>query len=127
MRSGSVAAGGVELSPPVAAQLIEVLLARPERLDPRPALLEELTSREREVMELVAWGLSNQEIGERLVISALTAKTHVSRAMIKLHAHDRAQLAVLAFQSGLVTVTNPAGRRAAARRIAGGNGFPLAA
>ncbi|MBV9787904.1 MAG: helix-turn-helix transcriptional regulator, partial [Chloroflexi bacterium] len=61
-----------------------------------------LTEREREVMALVAGGLSNDEIAERLVISPATAKTHVSRAMVKLGARDRAQLVVFAYQSGLV-------------------------
>ena len=64
--------------------------------------LEELTEREREVLVLVAHGLSNQEIAERLVISVATAKTHVSRALAKLDARDRAQLVVFAYQSGLV-------------------------
>lgn len=65
--------------------------------------LEELTGREREAVALVAHGLSNDEIANRMVISPLTAKTHVNRAMTKLHARDRAQLVVLAYQSGLVT------------------------
>jgi DNA-binding NarL/FixJ family response regulator len=56
------------------------------------------------VLGLVAQGLSNQEIAERLVISPATAKTHVSRTMLKLHAHDRAQLVVIAYESGLVRV-----------------------
>jgi len=64
--------------------------------------LEELTARQREVMALVARGLTNHEIAERLVISPATARTHVSRAMVKLHARDRAQLVVLAYESGLV-------------------------
>ena len=63
--------------------------------------LEALTNREREVVALVARGLSNDEIAERLVVSPATARTHVSRAMIKLNARDRAQLVVFAYQSGL--------------------------
>jgi DNA-binding NarL/FixJ family response regulator len=63
--------------------------------------LDELTEREREVMALVGNGLSNEEIAGRLVVSPATAKTHVSRAMVKLHARDRAQLVVFAVQSGL--------------------------
>ena len=64
--------------------------------------LEALTEREREVMALVAAGLSNDEIAEQLVVSPATAKTHVSRAMVKLGARDRAQLVVFAYESGLV-------------------------
>jgi DNA-binding NarL/FixJ family response regulator len=69
--------------------------------------LEALTEREREVMALVAGGLSNDEIAERLVISPATAKTHVSRAMVKLGARDRAQLVVFAYESGLVRPAPP--------------------
>ncbi|AIG75407.1 MULTISPECIES: response regulator [Amycolatopsis] len=65
--------------------------------------LKELTNREREAVVLVARGLSNDEIADHMVISPLTAKTHVNRAMTKLHARDRAQLVVLAYESGLVT------------------------
>lgn len=64
--------------------------------------LKELTNREREAVALVAQGLSNDEIADRMVISPLTAKTHVNRAMVKLHARDRAQLVVFAYESGLV-------------------------
>jgi DNA-binding CsgD family transcriptional regulator len=63
-----------------------------------------LTEREREVLALVGSGLSNQEIAEPLVISPATAKTHVSRTMMKLHAHDRAQLVVIAYETGLVRI-----------------------
>jgi DNA-binding NarL/FixJ family response regulator len=96
-----VAAGDALLSPSVTARLIREFVARP---GPRhaPPELDELTEREREVMTLVAGGLSNGEIAEQLVISPLTAKTHVSRAMLKLGARDRAQLVVLAYESGLV-------------------------
>jgi DNA-binding NarL/FixJ family response regulator len=97
-----VAQGEALLSPSVTRRLIREFVAQPGRHRTPPELLEQLTKREREVMALVAQGLSNQEIAERLVISPATAKTHVSRAMIKLHAHDRAQLVVLAYETGLV-------------------------
>jgi DNA-binding NarL/FixJ family response regulator len=65
--------------------------------------LSELTDREREMLALVATGLSNDEIAAQLCLSPLTVKTHVSRAMLKLHPRDRAQLVVIAYQSGLVS------------------------
>jgi DNA-binding NarL/FixJ family response regulator len=70
------------------------------------AELKWLTTREREAVVLVAHGLSNDQIADRMVISPLTAKTHINRAMAKLHARDRAQLVVLAYESGLVTPRN---------------------
>jgi DNA-binding NarL/FixJ family response regulator len=96
-----VADGEALLSPSVTRQLIAEFAARakePHAVDG----LEELTDREREVLALVAEGLSNKEIAERLVVSPATAKTHVSRAMGKLRARDRAQLVVIAYESGLV-------------------------
>jgi len=98
----SVSAGHAVLSPSVTRRLIDELASHPGRHRPIPERLEELTAREREVMGLVAMGLTNREIAERLVVSPATAKTHVSRAMLKLHAHDRAQLVVLAYQTRLV-------------------------
>jgi DNA-binding NarL/FixJ family response regulator len=98
-----LAAGEALLSPSVTRRLIEEYTAWPERRRSTPDELDELTPREREVMALVAYGLSNGEIAERLVVSPATAKTHVSRTMMKLHAHDRAQLVVLAYQTGLVS------------------------
>jgi DNA-binding NarL/FixJ family response regulator len=99
-----IAAGEALLAPRVTRRLIEAFTARPE-----PAVtaadapgLEELTAREREVLALVGAGLSNHEIAERLVLSPLTAKTHVSRLFTKLAVRDRAQLVVLAYESGLV-------------------------
>ncbi len=68
--------------------------------------MEELTNREREAVALAARGLSNDEIADRMVISPLTAKTHVNRAMTKLQARDRAQLVVFAYESGLVSPGN---------------------
>ncbi len=98
----SVSEGHAALSPSVTRRLIDELASHPDRHRPIPERLEELTAREREVMGLVAMGLTNREIAERLVVSPATAKTHVSRAMLKLHAHDRAQLVVLAYQTRLV-------------------------
>lgn len=97
-----VAGGEALLSPRVTRRLINQFVAQsaPQAADPRR--LAELTDREREVMALVAMGLSNDEIGEKLCMSPATAKTHVSRAMLKLGARDRAQLVVLAYQTGLV-------------------------
>jgi DNA-binding NarL/FixJ family response regulator len=97
-----VTGGEVLLSPRVTRRLITQFVAQsaPRAVDPER--LAVLTDREREVMALVAQGLSNEEIGQRLFMSPATAKTHVSRAMLKLGARDRAQLVVLAYQTGLV-------------------------
>jgi DNA-binding NarL/FixJ family response regulator len=97
-----VAAGDALLSPGVTRRLIAEFASQRPRSGPAPAELQQLTDREREVVGLVALGLSNEEIAETLVISPATAKTHVSRAMMKVGARDRAQLVVLAYQSGLV-------------------------
>jgi DNA-binding NarL/FixJ family response regulator len=96
-----VADGEALLSPSITRRLIEEFAARAKR-PPASDLLAPLTDREREVMALVAGGLSNAEIAAKLVVSPATAKTHVSRAMVKLAARDRAQLVVLAYESGLV-------------------------
>jgi DNA-binding NarL/FixJ family response regulator len=93
--------GDALLSPAVTRTLISEFVARPAHLASSSAL-DVLTARELEVVGLVAHGLSNDEIAERLVVSGATAKTHVSRAMTKLGARDRAQLVVIAYQSGLV-------------------------
>jgi DNA-binding NarL/FixJ family response regulator len=103
----TVAAGDSLLSPRVTGRLIAEFAASPRFDRGGAAELDELTEREREVMGLVAGGLTNAEIAERLVVSPATAKTHVSRAMRKLHAHDRAQLVVLAYQTGMVTAGEP--------------------
>ncbi len=101
-----VAAGEALLSPKATRSLIERFLDQPEPdATTAPAALDVLTEREREVLVLVAAGLSNDEIAERLYVSPLTAKTHVNRAMTKLGARDRAQLVVIAFQTGLVRPT----------------------
>jgi DNA-binding NarL/FixJ family response regulator len=94
-----VAAGESLLSPAVTRRVIEAFARRP--VGPGAPDLDGLTDREREVMGLVGHGLSNDEIAARLVISPATARTHVSRVMVKLGARDRAQLAVLANQAGL--------------------------
>jgi DNA-binding NarL/FixJ family response regulator len=97
----AVAAGDALLSPSVTRRLIGEFASRSRPSAPTTTL-EPLTDREREVVALVGEGLSNDEIAERLVVSPATAKTHVSRAMVKLHARDRAQLVVIAYETGLV-------------------------
>jgi DNA-binding NarL/FixJ family response regulator len=97
-----LAGGGAQLSPGVTRRLLQEFASRPDAKRVFPAQLEELTAREREVMTLVAFGLTNDEIAERLVISPATAKTHVSRAMVKLHIGDRAKLVALAYETGFV-------------------------
>jgi DNA-binding NarL/FixJ family response regulator len=96
-----VAAGDALLSPGVTRRLIE-RVSGGLRPAPDTARLEQLTDREREVLALVAHGLTNTEIGERLYLSPLTAKTHVSRIMNKLDARDRVHLVVLAYETGVV-------------------------
>jgi DNA-binding NarL/FixJ family response regulator len=99
----AVAEGDALLSPGVTRRLIAEFATRASRSPAASAPeLDQLTEREREVMGLVAAGLSNDEIAEKLVVSPATAKTHVSRAMVKLGARDRAQLVVFAYESGLV-------------------------
>ncbi|MFC4058567.1 response regulator [Planomonospora corallina] len=103
LQSVRVAARGEALlSPSVTRRLIEEYVATPPRPAPGPGL-ERLTDREREVLSLVAAGMSNEEIADHLTISHATVKTHVSRTMGKLGARDRAQLVVHAYESGLVT------------------------
>jgi DNA-binding NarL/FixJ family response regulator len=101
-----VHAGNALLAPSVTRRLISAFVTRTRDVGPLPDLAL-LTDREREVMGLVATGLSNDEIAERLYVSVNTAKTHVSRAMIKLGARDRAQLVVFAYHSGLVAADPP--------------------
>jgi DNA-binding NarL/FixJ family response regulator len=96
-----VAAGDSLLSPGVTRRLIGEYASRARR-PPKTHDFDVLTDREREVVALVAGGLTNEQIGERLYVSPATAKTHVNRAMTKLAARDRAQLVVLAYESGLV-------------------------
>jgi DNA-binding NarL/FixJ family response regulator len=102
----TVAAGDALLAPSVTRRLLERFATVP---DPAGAAqrLAELTPREHEVLTLVGSGLTNAEIAEELVVSPLTAKTHVSRVMIKLGARDRVQLAIEAYETGLVVPGNP--------------------
>jgi DNA-binding NarL/FixJ family response regulator len=97
-----VAGGDVVLGPEVTRSLVSHVLARRRAHVDLPPEMSELTTREREVVGLVANGLSNAEIAERLVVTPSTAKTHVSRASRKLGARDRAQLVVYAYEAGLV-------------------------
>jgi DNA-binding NarL/FixJ family response regulator len=103
----TVAAGDSLLSPVATGALIARYLSQPEPGRPGTVSseLDVLTEREREIVALVAQGLSNDDIAARLFLSPLTAKTHVNRAMTKLGARDRAQLVVIAYQSGLVRVS----------------------
>ena len=102
-----VAAGDALLAPRVTRRLIEEFARRPEPAAVAPAELAALTAREVEVLGLVARGLTNAEISERLYVSAATTKTHVSRVLAKLRARDRAQLVMLAYETGLVTPGSP--------------------
>ena len=97
-----IAAGDSLLAPNVTRRLIEHFIRQPDPVQAAPAALTQLTIREREVLALIAHGLSNTEIAQKLVMSVPTAKTHVSRILAKLGARDRAQLVVMAYQSGLV-------------------------
>ena len=108
-----VAAGDALLSPGVTRRLIAAFNDAPSRdpgsgaPEPDSRLVELLTSRERDVVALVAEGLSNEEIAERWYVSQATVRTHVSRAMTKLNARDRAQLVVLAYRNGLASIPAP--------------------
>jgi DNA-binding NarL/FixJ family response regulator len=118
----TLARGEALLSPSLTRRLIDELASRPEPASPSPDLLDDLTAREREVVALVGHGLGNDEIAERLVVSLATAKTHVSRAMVKLNAHNRAKLVVFAYETGLVRpgtdTPSPTRRRLAIARHA---------
>jgi DNA-binding NarL/FixJ family response regulator len=97
-----LARGEALLAPSLARRLIAELASRPVPDCPDPELVDELTAREREVVALVGLGLDNAEIARRLVVSPTTAKSHVSHAMLKLGASDRAKLVVFAYEAGLV-------------------------
>jgi RNA polymerase sigma factor (sigma-70 family) len=105
----TIAAGDALLSPSVTSRVIERMAQQPEPDSSRDARLEELTAREREVLELVARGLSNGEIAEELVIGESTVKTHVKRILAKLDARDRVQAVIFAYEAGLT----PPGSRSA--------------
>lgn len=102
-----VAEGDALIQPSVMKRLVETFVTqRPSELrasDDRVRLIEQLTDREQEILRLVARGMTNEQIGEELFISPATVKTHLARIMAKLDAHDRAQLVVLAYESGFVT------------------------
>jgi DNA-binding NarL/FixJ family response regulator len=99
-----LAAGDALIAPTITRRLIQEFVKRVEPTErPEPELLRQLSPREREVLGEVAGGWSNGEIGTRLHISAATAKTHVSRLLMKLEAHDRAQLVMIAYETGFVT------------------------
>ncbi|MFD7716348.1 response regulator [Streptomyces sp. NPDC059814] len=103
----TVAAGDSLLSPAATRSLISRFLSAPEPRLSSPRELELLTGREREVMALAAHGMSNDAIADQLVLSPLTIRTHIHRAMTKLHARDRAQLVYIAYQTGLVSARPP--------------------
>jgi DNA-binding NarL/FixJ family response regulator len=97
-----VAGGEALLAPSVTRRLIAEFTARPRPDQTPPAALDALTEREREVLSLVAHGMSNPEIAQQLVVSPATVKTHMSRILAKLNARDRAQLVMIAYETGLV-------------------------
>ena len=97
-----VATGEALLAPAATRHLVDAFVSRPSLGRPDAQLVEALTGREREVLRLVAQGLSNAEIAGRLVVSPATAKTHVSRILAKLGLRDRAQLVIAAYESGLI-------------------------
>ncbi len=108
-----VADGGSLFAPTVTRRLVEEFTRRSPHREP-PRALAELTPREREVLELMARALSNQEIAEELVVSEHTARTHVARILAKLDLRDRVQAVVLAYETGLVRPGDAASRRQAA-------------
>ncbi|GGM10846.1 MULTISPECIES: response regulator [Micromonospora] len=108
----AVAAGEAWLDPAVTRRLLDDLATRPDPGLPTPTRMRQLTPREREVLVLMAYGLSNQEIAEHLVLGEATVKTHVSRVLMKLGLRDRTHAVVAAYQSGLVTPGTPPPARA---------------
>ena len=102
-----VHAGEALLSPSITRRLVEDFAARTDPLEPSAALLEELTPREREVLVLVARGLSNGEIAKRLVVTEATVKSHVGSLLMKLGLRDRVQAVVFAYEHGIVIAGDP--------------------
>ncbi|MEL5956611.1 response regulator transcription factor [Streptomyces sp. CLV115] len=102
-----VAGGDALLAPAVTRRLIAEFAHRPQPSPPLPHTLDGVTGREREVLTLVARGLSNTEIAERLYLAIATVKTHVGHLLTKLDCRDRAQLVIVAYESGLVTAVRP--------------------
>jgi DNA-binding NarL/FixJ family response regulator len=102
-----VHAGDALLSPSITRRLIEDFAARSDPLEPPTALLEQVTRREREVLVLVARGLSNSEIADRLVVTEATVKSHVGSILMKLDLRDRVQAVVFAYEHGIVTAGEP--------------------
>jgi DNA-binding NarL/FixJ family response regulator len=98
----TVAAGEALLSPSVTRRVIDRMAAQPVIGEPTDPRLDELTPREREVLELIAQGLSNREIADALIVEETTVKTHVKRVLMKLDARDRVQAVILAYEWGLV-------------------------
>jgi DNA-binding NarL/FixJ family response regulator len=105
----TVAAGDALLAPAITRRLVEEFVRGPRPGDAVPPGLEDLTDRERQVLELIAAGLSNREIADRFVVSAATVKTHVNRVFAKLGLRDRVQAVVLAYETGLVRPGERAG------------------
>jgi DNA-binding NarL/FixJ family response regulator len=99
--------GDALLSPSITRRLVEDFAARTDPLEPPSALLDELTPREREVLVLVARGLSNVEIAERLVVTEATVKSHVGNLLLKLGLRDRVQAVVFAYEHGIVVAGGP--------------------
>jgi DNA-binding NarL/FixJ family response regulator len=106
----TVAAGEALLSPSVTRRVIDRMAAQPMIGEPTDPRLDELTPREREVLELIAQGLSNREVAEALVVEETTVKTHVKRVLMKLDARDRVQAVILAYEWGLVAPGSRAGK-----------------
>jgi DNA-binding NarL/FixJ family response regulator len=102
-----VHSGEALLSPSITRRLIEDFATRTDPLEPPTAVLEQLTPREREVLVLVARGLSNSEIAERLVVTEATVKSHVGSVLMKLHLRDRVQAVVFAYEHGIVAAGDP--------------------